>query len=209
MKDIVIIGAGGLGREVAWIIQEINYLKHEWNLLGFVDDNLELHNKRINGFAVIGDLNWLKTQNLFAVVAIGNSQIRRRIIEHLKYSSIKFPCILHPNVTVLPDVEIDEGTIICCGSIISTGVRIGKFCLIHFNSTIGHDSQILDYSTLFSCVNTSGFSIVEQLVEMGVKSCTIPHIKIGENSKIGAGAVVVRDIPPNSTAVGIPARVIK
>ena len=81
-KDIVIIGAGGFGREIAWLIEDINKVKNEWNIVGFVDDDESVQGKDINGYKVIGNINWLKEQELFVVNAIGNPVIKKKLLEN-------------------------------------------------------------------------------------------------------------------------------
>jgi len=209
MKDVVIIGAGGFGREVAWLIEDINKIKPQWNIRGFVDENLDLKGKLIDGYKVLGDIEWLKDQDLYAVCAIGDPIVKKNIVNRLKGSRIKYPVLIHPNVIKSNSVEIGEGSIICAGNILTVNIKIGKHVIINLDCTIGHDAEIKDYSTILPSVNISGYVIVEQCVSIGTGSAIIQGIKIGSNTVIGAGAVVVKDLPANCTAVGIPAKPIK
>ena len=98
MKDIVIIGAGGFGREVAWLIEDINKVKSEWNLIGFVDDNPEIYGKKINGYDVVGNVDWLLDKNLNVVSAIGDPQHQNIIMEKLKVSENIYPVWIRPYI---------------------------------------------------------------------------------------------------------------
>lgn len=209
MKDIVIIGAGGFGREVAWLIEDINKENKEWNLLGFVDDNEEIQGKEINGYKVVGNIEWLKNQELYVVNAIGDPIIKKKVMERLQGSKNKYPVLIHPSVIYSDKVTFGEGSIICAGNIITVNIEIGKHVIINLDCTIGHDAKIGDYSTILPSVNVSGDVDIEECVSVGTGSAIIQGIKIGNNTIIGAGAVVVKDLPANCTAVGSPAKPIK
>lgn len=211
MKDMVIIGAGGFGREVAWLIEDINKEKKEWNLLGFVDDNME-KGKFINGYTVLGSLSFFEgKKDIYYVCAIGNAKVRKKIVEEIKTKySIKPAILIHPSVNMRhEDNALDEGCIVCAGCIITTNVKIGKFNIINLNCTIGHDVVMKDFVTLYPAVNVSGKCTINECVEIGTGTQIIQGKSVGEGSIIGAGTVVVKDLPENITAVGVPAKIIK
>lgn len=209
MKDIVIIGAGGFGREVVWLIEDINKVNKEWNLLGFVDDNESIQGKDVNGYKVVGNIEWLKTQEIYVVNAIGDPIIKKKVQGKLDGSKNYYPVLMHPSVISSDKVKIGEGSIICAGNIITVDIEIGKHVIINLDCTIGHDAKIDDYSTILPSVNVSGNVHIEQCVSVGTGSAVIQGVKIGENTIVGAGAVVVKDLPANCTAVGSPAKPIK
>lgn len=208
MKDIVIIGAGGFGREVAWLIENINKNTPEWNILGFVDDNNEIQGTEINGYKVVGGIDWLKEQELYVVNAIGDPVIKKKVIERLKDSTNKYPVLIHPSAIISDKVSFGEGSIICAGNIVTVNIEIGNHVIINLDSTIGHDAIVGDYSTILPNVNVSGGVTIEQCVTLGTGSTIIQGVTIGKNAIIGAGAVVVKDLPANCTAVGSPAKPI-
>ncbi|WP_079506596.1 acetyltransferase [Mesobacillus jeotgali] len=209
MKDIVIIGAGGFGREVAWLIEEINKVKHEWNIFGFVDDNDNIHGTEIFGYPVVGDIEWLRGQELHVVNAIGDPLIKKDVINRMIGSKNKYPVLIHPSVIYSNSVIFGEGSIICPGTILTVDIQIGKHVIINIDSTIGHDAVIGDYTTILPSVNVSGYVETKECVSVGTGSAIIQGITIGENTIIGAGSVVVKDLPANCTAVGGPAKPIK
>lgn len=209
MKDIVIIGAGGFGREVAWLIEEINNVNPTWNIAGFVDDNKEIHGSLINGYPVLGDINWLKDQELNVVNAIGDSIIKKKVMSRLEESKNSYPVLIHPNVRMSKLVTIGEGSIICAGNIITVNISIGRHVIVNLDCTIGHDAILGDYTTILPSVNISGFVNLEQCVNVGTGSAIIQGVTIGENTIVGAGSVVIKDLPANCTAVGSPAKPIK
>jgi len=209
MKDIVIIGAGGFGREVAWLIEDINKVNNEWNIVGFVDDNKSIQGTEINGYKVVGDIDWLEKQEVFVVNAIGDPVIKKKVMDKLDGSKNKYPVLIHPSVICSDRVSFGEGSIICAGNIITVNVEIGKHVIINLDCTIGHDANIGDYSTVLPSVNVSGFVKIEECVSVGTGSAVIQGVNIGRNTVVGAGAVVVKDLPANCTAVGSPAKPIK
>jgi len=209
MKDIVIIGAGGFGREVAWLIECINKVANEWNIVGFVDDNESIQGTVINGYKVVGNIEWLRHQEFYVVNAIGDPITRKKLMERIKDSKNNYPILIHPNVICSNKVKIGEGSIICAGNIITVNIEIGKHVIVNCDCTIGHDAILGDYTTVFPSVNISGFVKTEECVSIGTSSAIIQGVTVGKNSIIGAGAVVVKDLLANCTAVGIPAKPIK
>lgn len=209
MKDIVIIGSGGFAREVAWLIEDINKVNLEWNILGFIDNN-SIIDTEINGYKVIGNDDWLLEQEVYVVNAVGDSQLRKKIIDIISINNkLKYPILIHPSVIYSELVTFGEGAIICAGNILTVNIKIGKHVIINLDCTIGHDANIADFATVLPSVNISGDVNIKSCVSIGTGSAIIQGITIGENSTIGAGAVVVKDLPENCTAVGSPAKPIK
>lgn len=212
MKDLYIIGAGGFGREVAWLVERINQDNKEWNLKGFLDDNKQLHGRTEGGYPVIGGIDYLETlsKTIWVICAVGAASVRRKIIEKIeKIETIKFATLIDPSVLLSGRVKIGMGSIICAGTIATVDIEIGNHVIINLDCTIGHDAKLEDYVTVYPSVNISGFSKVEEEVELGTGTQIIQGKRIGRETVIGAGAVVVKDIPAKCTAVGSPAKVIK
>ena len=209
MKNIVIIGAGGVGREVSLIIQQINELEQTWNLLGFIDDNTDNWGKVINGYSVIGGIDSLEflSNDTYIVIAIANYEVKKNIVNKIN-NKFKFATIVHPKVWIHDYMTVGEGTIIYEGAILTANIEIGNHVIISPKCGVGHDSIIKDYVSLLWNVNVSGNDLIEEGVMMGSGSTVIQGKKIGKGSIIGAGAVVVNDIESFSTAVGVPAKVI-
>jgi len=208
MKDIVIVGRGGLAREVEWLIERINEKKPEsWNVLGFITD--EIPNKKTR---VIGEDRWLAAvdRELYAAIAIGDPKIRESIFK--KYTcnpKLSFPNLIDPSVIFSSRVKLGQGNIICTGTTLTVDIEIGDFNIINPGCTIGHDVCMEDFGTLSPGVNISGNVYMESLSEIGTGTQIIQGKRIGKGAVIGAGAVVISDMPEQCTAVGVPAHVIK
>ncbi len=210
MKNLIIIGAGGVGREVSLMIQQINELEPTWNMIGFIDDNVDNWGKVINGYSVIGGLDSLGffSADTYVVIAIANYKVKKRIVSKLN-GKYKFATIVHPRVWIHDFMTLGEGSIVYEGVILTSNIEIGKHVIVSPKCGIGHDSVVKDYASLLWNVNVSGNDLIEEGVTMGSGSTVIQGKIIGQGAIIGAGAVVINDIEPYCTAVGVPAKVIK
>lgn len=210
MKDLVIVGTGGVGKETAQIVEEINKVKKEWNILGFIDDNEDVIGKMINGYRVLGNRFYLnyREKEIYVVIAIANHSIKEDLVKLLTNENIKYATIIHPSVKLNDTVEIGEGSIIYPGVIMTVNIKVGNHVIISPKCGIGHDTIIEDYVTLLWNVNVSGAERIRQGATLGSGSTIIQGLEIGRNSFVGAGAVVIRDIEENKTAVGVPSRYI-
>lgn len=212
LKDLYIIGAGGFGREVAWLVERINEIEATWNLKGFIDDNTAIHGTLQDDYSVVGGCDYLMniTQEVWVVCAVGSAKIRQKIVEKLKsFANVKFATLIDPSVIQSDHLDIGEGSIICAGTIITVDISIGNHVIINLDCTIGHDDIIHDFVTIYPSVNISGNVVVGECAELGTGMQIIQGKSIGRESIIGAGAVVIRDIPEKCTAVGSPAKPIK
>ena len=212
MKDLIIIGASGFGREVAWLAERVNAKKPTWNLLGFIDDNNEIQGSIINGYKVLGNTECIANYDgAYFVCAVGASKTREAIIKKIRNlkPDIKFATLIDPSAELSELVEIGEGTVICAHSVLTVNIRIGEHVIVNLDCTIGHDAVLKDYATLYPSVNVSGATVIGHGCELGTGMQIIQGKAVGDHSIVGAGAVVVKDIPDNCTAVGSPAKPIK
>lgn len=210
MKNLYIIGAGGFGREVAWIVERINSIKPTWNLKGFIDDNETLWGSKEGEYHVFGGCEYLSTlEDVYAVCAVGSSNVRKKIIEKLKDTSVKFATLVDPSVLYSNSVKIGEGAIVCAGTIITVNVNIGDHVIVNLDCTIGHDAVIDDFVTIYPSVNVSGNVLIGECSELGTGTQIIQGKKVISNTIIGAGAIVVKDCIESGTYVGSPAKKIK
>lgn len=195
MKDIVIIGAGGIGREVAWIIEEINEVNPTWNIIGFVDDNSEMWGKELNGYRVLGGLDILDKleSKPEVIVAIANCRVKKDIVSRLN-GKFDFATVIYPSVRISRFIEIGQGSIIYPGVIFTVNTKIGNHVVISGNCGIGHDTVIGDYSSVLWGSYFSGYDVVGEECFVGVGAKFIQGIKIGSGRRVEAGTVVVENI---------------
>jgi sugar O-acyltransferase (sialic acid O-acetyltransferase NeuD family) len=212
MKKIAVYGAGGFGREVDFLIRQINAASRIYEFIGYFDDGIE-KGRTINDFPILGnmdDLNKWK-EPLDLVIAVGETGTKKKILNHINNPFIHFPVLIHPGVLMgdLRYNSIGEGSVICAGNIITVNVEIGKHVIMNLSCTVGHDARIGDYCSIMPSVNISGEVVIGESVFIGTGAQVNNQVTVGENSIIGSGAVVAKDLPPNCTAVGIPAKPIK
>ena len=211
-KKLVIVGAGGFGREILYQLSEVNSQTDLYEILGFIDDAPESQDKTINGYPVIGNVQWLIDYNseICTVICIGNSKVREKVVERISVNpNIIFPTIVAENVKFSDDIKFGKGCIICLSSILTINVTVGDFVIVNLDCTIAHDVILDNFVTLYPSVNVSGNVHIGRCTEIGTGSNIIQGKTIGENTIVGAGAVVIKDIPANCTAVGNPAKPIK
>ena len=211
MKKIAIFGAGGFGREVKWLIDEINSISPEWDFIGYFDDDFS-HVTKIDKRLFLGKITQLNKwkESLSLVVAVGNPVVKRKIVQQLTNTLIHYAILIHPNVVKgKNNVAIGEGSIICAGNILTVYITIGKHVILNLNCTVGHDTIIGDYASFMPNVNISGEVNISEAVYVGTGAKIINQLEIGQNTVVGAGAVVAKSLPANCTAIGIPAKPVK
>jgi sugar O-acyltransferase (sialic acid O-acetyltransferase NeuD family) len=206
MVNLLIVGAGGLAREAAWLVDDINRAQPRWRLVGFLGRSGE-GDRTVRGLPVLdaGSASSF-APGTQAVIAIGEPQLRERIAGEVEQLELPFATLVHPTVLMDSSVILGLGSIVCAGSILTVDVNVGKHVIINPDCTIGHDAVIGDYSTLAPGCHISGETTIGRSVMLGTGACMIQQTKIGDGTIVGAGAVVVRDLPPGVTAVGVPAR---
>lgn len=212
MKSVVVVGAGGFGREALEIFKDQNRVSKTWDILGFIDEDERLRGKIINGYPVLGSLDWLKehnNDNLGCVVAIASCEVRKQVVERLQEIGINFYNAIHPSVIMSEFVEMGNDVIICAGSILMVDIKIGDHVHIEINCTVSHDVTIGSYCRLNPTAIINGNNHLGEGVNVGAGATFIQDISVGSWSTIGAGAVVIEDIPEKVVAVGVPARVVK
>ena len=211
LPPLVIFGAGGLGREVLLLLQQLNEAQPTWLLRGFYDDHAPT-TPTVGGLPYLGtsaDLN-ATTEPLAVAVAVGSSASRAAVVARLTSPQLSFPDIVHPAVALGPmqRIALGEGCIIQQGCILTCDIYLGRFVLLNLGCTVGHDAVLADFCSLMPHANVSGAARLDRGVYLGTNATVIQGVRVGENTVVGAGAVVVRNLPANVTAVGVPAKAI-
>lgn len=214
LKRIAILGAGGHGRETAQLIKDINKVRLEWELLGYIDDNEMIHGQVRNGFPVLGSTEilaeeWLK--GVYVICGFSHPEGKKQAVARVQelQPNIRFATLIHPTAVYGDENVIGEGTMICAGSIVTTNVTLGSHVIINYGCTVGHDCTIESYAAILPGTNLSGNVTIREGVQTGTGSAVIPGVEVGAYTIVGAGAVVTRKLPAHCTAVGVPAKPIK
>lgn len=210
LKSIAIVGAGGFGKEVAEMIEQINRVDPQWKIIGFYDDGYEKEVK-VNDYYVLGSINDLNfiSENVSVAIAIGDSKTRHNVKAKLSNPLISYPSLIHPSAIVGKYVNIGEGAIITANNILTVNINIGEFVILNLACTVGHDATLGDFTSFMPSVNVSGGVIVREGAYVGTGAQILNHLEIGAWTKIGAGAVVKESLPAHCTAVGVPAITVK
>ncbi len=210
MKDILIVGAGGLAREVAWLIKEINSVQTTWNLLGYVESDLSKIGKPVGSHSIVMDDEQLlaSEQSVNVVIAIGNPKIilnvRKRLIQNPRLS---FPNLIHPSLCWDRErIQMGIGNIFCAGNIFTTDIFLGDFNIFNLSSTYGHDAKIGMCNVINPGVNLSGNVILGDGCLIGTGAKILENLTIENYVIVGAGAVVTKNVTQGMTVVGVPAR---
>jgi len=207
MSKFIIVGAGGLGREIyAWLTQDLAH-RGVGEITGFIDDNQDV----LKGFPypvpLLGSIN--DYQPGFEdqlVVSLGDPVVRRDVVASLVGKGARFYSLVHPSAIVGQNVKLGTGSIICPNCILTSDISIGDFVFINTSSTIGHDVTIGDYTTVNGKVEITGKVTVGSGCSFGVGAKVIPGRRIGNGSVIGAGSVVIRHVKAGTSVFGNPAR---
>lgn len=204
--DIAICGAGGFAREVAWLLAS---LQESYNFVGYVEEELScggtLHGAPVMSWGCFRD----RYPHGAAIVAVGDPTTREKAVQAC--AGARFATLEHPTVERSSmNVRIGEGSIICCGSILTVDIDIGRHVQVNLHCTIGHDVHIGDYSTLSPGVHVSGNVHIGRSVYVGTGAAIIngtptKPLVIGDGAVIGAGAVVIGNVERNCLYAGVPA----
>ena len=202
MANVYLFGASGHGKVIKDILNA-NGIKVE----AFVDDNLRVN--ECAGRKVLHDAGGLSPM----IVSIGVNRIRRMIVDRLVAKAnaeelpLEFATAIHPSAIISPSAKIGEGTVVMAGAVVNADAVIGNHCIVNTGATVDHDCVVEDYCHVAPGVYISGGTHIGEGTWVGVGSSVIQCLNIGKNCMIGAGSVVVKDIPDNVTAFGCPARV--
>lgn len=209
-KDIVVFGVGGFGREIIEELSQKNSLTGEYNILGFVDDNIAVQGQIINGYKVIGTSEILlnRKDEVSVLVCVGENSIRKIVVNKLRANeNIKFPNFIARNVILNENlVSVGMGNIIYSNSMLSVNIKIGDFNYINSSVSISHDVKIGNFTTISPCATITGSVTINDDSYIGAGTVIRESVTIGENTIIGMGSVVVKDISNNKLAFGNPCK---
>lgn len=205
---IIVIGAGGHGQVVADILQRMHDAGGASIVAGYLDDDPTLLGRSLLGVPVLGRVRDLPAVSHDAViVAVGRNPTRRQLAEDLERSGERFAVARHPSAIIAPDVVIGRGSMICAGVIINPGTVIGAHAILNTASSIDHHNGIGDFAHIGPGVHLGGDVRIGPGTLIGIGSTVLPQREVGEWSVVGAGSLVIEDIPSGVTAMGAPARV--
>jgi len=207
MKNLIIIGARGFGREYYYELLKHEGYGKDFIIKGFLDDKKDA----LDGFAnyppILNSVEDYEIQpNDMFLCALGDPYYRKKYIEIIKHKGGHFFSSINSKSDISPGAEIGEGVMIAQFCCISPNTKIGDFSVIHPFCIIGHDAVIGNYCALEAYSFMGGYTQIGDNVILHTRATILPHIKVGDNAKVGAGSVVIRNVEPNITVFGIPAK---
>ena len=213
VNDLIILAAGGDGRNISEVVKEINNQSYKWNLLGYLDDDSKKQGLEINDYPVLGTLaDAHEYSNCYYVGILGNVKnrfLRKKIIQKLDFSLNRFATLIHPEATVSPYAKIGKGTVVLAGARVNANSKIGNHVYIQTNTNIGHDSIVNDFCTIATTSVIAGYVKINEGCYVGMNSTIRERTNIGKWSIVGMGSVILNDVPSYCTVVGNPGKVIK
>ena len=206
-QRIIVVGAGGHARVLVSLLRQLA----EWELVGILDRERPVAGEDIGGVAVVGgfaDLERLTIDGVRHVaLAIGDNDERTAIYHRVKKLGLGLPVLCHPRASIEPEARVGEGTVVCVGAVICAGTSIAENCIINTAALVDHESRIGAHVHLAPGVRIAGRVSIGEGTMVGIGSSVKDKIRIGSRTVVGAGSVVVTDLPDGVVAHGCPARV--
>jgi sugar O-acyltransferase (sialic acid O-acetyltransferase NeuD family) len=209
-RELVVVGAGGHGRELIATIDALNAVHPTWTVLGVVDD-APTHPERLArlGTMVLGDLAWLDRHPSTYALGIGTSEVRARLDEHLTAQGMEPATVVHPGAWIGPDVRLGDGVVVYDRCTVTTNVDIGRHSHLNVGCAVQHDSVVGAMVQMSPGVLVNGDCEIGDGAFLGSGAVITRGCRVGRGARVGAGAVVLSDVPDGATWVGVPAREVR
>lgn len=202
-KEVIVIGAGGHGKVVISLLQELGY-----RVKVVLDDDDSKWGSTILAVSVEGPIEKIRALDFDgAILAVGDNRVRLTLAE--RYETVPWISAVHPRAWVHPSVSLGAGSVVFAGVVIQPDTRIGAHCIVNTGATVDHDCLTEDGVHIAPGCHLAGGVSVGRETFLGVGVSVIPGISIGSGVIVGAGAAVVSDLPGDVLAVGVPAKPIR
>ena len=204
-KDLIIIGAGNVGGFIAY---NQDLFSEQYNVVGFLDDDVKKIGNELYGYTVIGDTDrvFSLSTEVKVVIGIASPKVKKAIYEKLHGKGFSFPSFVSKNAWLSNNVNVGEGVIIYPGVAINYETIVEDFVIMNMNCAIGHNCHISKYCALAPGVNLAGFTKVEEGVDIGIGVSTRQNIAIGKNAIIGGQTMLVKNVAPGAKVTGVPGK---
>lgn len=211
-KKIVVVGAGGFAREVAWLIREIDRASGGVEFAGFVVTDPSRLGEHDSRELVLGGYDWLE-RNRGAVdalaIGIGTPGPRLKVSAELeaRFPHLEWPALVHPSaIFERASTSLGRGVLVCAGVVGTVNLALEPFAMVNLCCTLGHEARLGEGCVLNPTVNISGGVVLGRGVLVGTGAQVLQYVEVGEGATVGAGAVVTKNVAPGTTVVGVPAK---
>lgn len=206
----LIVGAGGHGR----VVLDILFRGGQYDVVGFLDSNSDLHGRRIDGVEVLGGLDRILKIRAdrgvtHCIVAIGDNGVRRSFAERIERDGFELVNAIHPSANMASNVTMGRNVVVAAGALVCAHCQIGDSVILNTGCIVDHETFVGTATHVCPGARIAGRVVVESGAFVGIGATVIQSVRVGYEAIIGAGAVVIEDVPPMSTVVGVPARAIK
>jgi len=206
MDRLVIVGAGGFGREMFAAARESAGFGRDFGAFAFLDANAGA----LDGFSgyppIVGSPDtYVPAEGDVFITALGDVDSRMRCAKALAARGAKFATVVHRTATVGPNVSIGEGSFVAPNATLTADVRVGRHVDVFHNSSVGHDTAIRDFAHVYAQCSIGGCVVVGEGARVYPGSVVTPRRRIGDRAVVGAGSTVFLDVPPGVTVHGNPA----
>jgi sugar O-acyltransferase (sialic acid O-acetyltransferase NeuD family) len=208
-QQLVLVGAGGLGRETAELVRAINAATPRWDLLGFVDDDPRLEGAAVAGLPVLGPIELVTTLDAAVAICTARPAVgcsRRALAERLGLPVGQLPALVHPAASLSNSTVVGPGSLVLAGVVATAQVTLGAHVVAMPQVVFTHDDLIGDYATLASGVRLGGGVRVAAEAYLGAGALVREGVTVGAAALVGMGAVVLGDVPSGEVWAGVPAR---
>lgn len=214
MKRLIIIGGVGNGTVAASTVEDINAIKKEWEIIGFLND---FETESINGFPILGKINYetaqefLKQKDTYFLYTLISTKLNHKFLYKLIDLQIpdeRFATIIHPTAAVSNFAKIGYGVSIQPFVNIGPNVSIGNHVQIYAQALIGHNARLENYCYVANNACIGAAVHLKEGAYLGTNCSILENVTIGEWGLVGIGTVVLKDVAAYSKVLGNPARII-
>ena len=206
---LIIVGAGGTGREALYYAQECQRAGDTFSVGGFLDDNPDALQGYDVDVGVIGNRDYRPQPEDAFVIAVGDPHLRAELKDHLETNRARLVSVVHPTAFVATNATLGPGCLVAPLAFIGAHSTVASNVLVNVHAVVGHDARIGEHCVLCPGASASGFTVLEPLVFMGTNAVVVPGKSVGRGSQIAAGSVVYNNVEADQMALGNPARARK
>ncbi len=208
VKDLLILGSGGLAQEYAWLVEEINEAKKTFNLIGYLDDDCARLGQEYVGYPVLGTLEAIERfPSAFAIAGVGDPRFRKAVVEKLGAGHTRWASLVSPTCRLHKSHQIGVGVMIGRYTDLTVGCKIGNHVMLNIHCVLGHAVEIGDFSVVSPNVTINGEAVIGKVCYIGANAF-VRNVRVGDGVTIGGGSAVVKDIEDNLVVAGVPAKVL-